>query len=503
MSPASVPSITIAGNIRLWTVENGVHPMRAPRYEAIARLDSPNWNFGEKTRVEVPDPSNYNRFVEAGTVPGGVTRPTFNIIGRYPKALSEALRLGRKQCRIDTYALVGECRNPQDFSEGWEKVLFFPSGQISSWAGDGFGATQSDENAPANETLALTAREIYEFGQMAFSHLAADLTVREALTIDVCDKESCGDCDGDASDGCQKVLVTMAGVGATPGTKPKLLYSQDGGSTFGSMDINTMFSNESPSDAACIGSYYVIAGNISDSLHYISVDDLFDGIGTFTETITGFVANGKPLAIDSIDARHTWIAAEDGYVYFTANPTMGVEVLTAGSVTTQDLQDVDAYNSSQLLAVGDLNAVIYSRDGGDTWSAVVGPDPGIQLTCCHMWSQDVWFVGTAQGKLWITENAGRTWVRKQLPGSVSRINDIDFADEAEGYLIALQGTAGFVYRTITGGYEWTVLPDGRQASIPANDTLNSLAVCGVGKNRVFAAGLDDDGTSGIVVKASA
>lgn len=498
----SVPNIAVAGNVRLWTTEDGVHPLRGPQYQTIARLGDPSWDFGEKTRVEAPDPSAYNRFVEAATVPGAVSRPTYSINGRYPFALSDMLRLSRKQCRLDVYALVGECRDPQNFSEGYEKILFFPNGQITSWGGEGFGALGSDENAASNETIELSAREIYEFGQLSYAQLGSSDTTREIKTVDVCDKEGCGDC-GEASDGCQKVLATMVGTGTTPGTKPTLLYSEDGGSSFTSDIIDTLFGNEGPSDAACVGAYFVLVANVPNSLHYINLEDLFNEEGSWVEVNDGFVAGGEPNKMDTVDARHTWIVGDGGYIYFTSNPTMGVEVQDAGSATAQDLLDVDAYNSDFVMAVGAANAVVYSRDGGDTWAAVTGPAVGIDLTACQMWGETVWFVGTAAGELWVTEDEGRNWTEKVLPGTVTEVVDIEFVDEAEGYLSVVQTDAGYIYKTITGGYEWTVLPDGKRAAIPANNKINQIAVCGVGKNRVFGAGLGDNGTAGIIVKASA
>lgn len=133
---------------------------------------------------------------------------------------------------------------------------------------------------------------------------------------------------------------------------------------------------------------------------------------------------------------------------------------------------------------------------------------GVNLLAVAAWSEDVWLVGDANGDLWVTENQGITWTEKDLPGtSITQIDKIVFTDEAEGFIMARQTVSsvesGIILRTITGGYEWRILPDQVGAVIPANDYLNDLAVCGVGKNRVFAGGLDDGGTTGMIVKASA
>ena len=495
--------VTKAGSSRVWTVEDGVHPARAPVFQAIVKINDPSQSFGEQTRIEAPDPNKYNSFQEVGSVRGQVERPSFGIMGRYPQALSDLLRLARKQCRLDVFVLMGECRNPQDFTNGWEKILYLPDGQISNYGMENAGALGSDENAATNETVDMSAREMYENGQMSFSRLAESEASRVVQTINVCDNESCGDC-GDASDGCQRIIAAMDGVDATPGTLPSILYSADNGVTWSVQDISTMFSTESVADGECVGENIIYVSNASGSIHWTSVDDLFLGVNTWTEVTTGFLAAGPPNAITSCDANHTWIAGDAGHIYFARNPTLSVTIQDAGIATTQNLLDIHAFNTELVLAVGALNAVVWTDNGGETWSSVTGPEVGVTLNTCWMWSEEVWFIGTATGTLYFTTNKGNTWVAKSLPGNISEIDQIVFVNDAEGFMAAQDGTgAAQVLRTLTGGYEWKRLPDGRKGTIPAADQFNDVAVCTVGANTVFAAGLDDDGTTGIIVKAEA
>ncbi len=493
-----------AGMIRLWTVEDGVRVDRAPVFQAISVLGDPSHNFGDQDPIEVPDPNIFNRHIKIGSVPGTVERATFSIDARYALDLSDWVRLARRQCRIDAFALIGACKSPQDFTEGWEKVMFFNDGDISSHSIENFGALGSDDQSATNENLELSAEDYYEYGQEGFSRLATALDNQEITSVDVCDNESCGDC-GDSSDGCQRVIASMAGTGATPGTLPQVLYSGDNGETFAADDITTLFSSETITDGECIGANWVGISNQSNSIHFTNVDKLFFGTNTWTEMNTGFVAGGEPNHMDSVDASHTWIVGDGGFIYFTQNPVLSVTVQDAGIATTQSLQWVSAFSTKFVLAVGALNAVVFTDNGGDSWASVTGPEVGILLSVCHMWSADVWMVGTTTGKLYFTINRGNTWTEKGLPVTVTDIDAIKFVDEGEGYLAVQVGTGNAqILRTITGGYEWTVLPDDLSGSdIEGADRLNDLAVCGTGSNQVFAGGLDDDGTTGILTKAKA
>lgn len=494
-----------AGFSRVWVVENGVHIDRAPEYQALAKITDPSFNFGEDSRIEAPDPNQFDRFIEVGSVRGTVERPTMGVMGRYPLSLSNLLKLARKKCRLDIFVLIGNCKNPQDFTSGWQKIVYFPDGKISTYSAENLGAISSDENSPTNETIDMSARDMYEFGLMSFERLATAEATREISTIDVCDNETCGDC-GDPSDGCQKIIATMAGVGATPGTKPSILYSEDQGQTISSQDITTLFSSEAASDGECIGENFVIVSNDSGSLHYTNTTDLFlDASNIWVEVIAGFVSGNNPNHMDSLDVNHTWIVGDNGYVYFSKNPVLGVVVQDNGIATTQNLNWVSAFDAENVLAVGALNAVVVTNNGGDSWRSVLGPAPGITLNTCHMWSKDVWLIGGSQGTLHYTVDGGANWKTKELPIAATEIDVIEFANEAEGHMAVQFGTgAARILRTQTGGYEWKVLPDDHQGTTPIGDYFNDLAVCGpAGKNTVFGAGLDDDGTTGIIVKAEA
>jgi len=153
------------------------------------------------------------------------------------------------------------------------------------------------------------------------------------------------------------------------------------------------------------------------------------------------------------------------------------------------------------VAVGDLNAVVYTTNGGSTWQSLTGPAVGVNLTAVWMYDARLWLVGDANGDLWRTSDAGVTWTEITLPITPTALNDIRFFDSVVGYLgVTVAGPAGRMLRTIDGGQTFQTMPE-RAGSIPANDDINSVAVC-ASPNVVWGGGLGDNGSDGILVKAS-
>jgi photosystem II stability/assembly factor-like uncharacterized protein len=220
---------------------------------------------------------------------------------------------------------------------------------------------------------------------------------------------------------------------------------------------------------------------------------------------TGFVATKGPRDIFSLGATLTWMVGEGGYIYFTSDPTSGVTVQDAGSLTTQNLNAVTGFDASNLVAVGDGNIVLVTRNGGATWAAPTGGGPsfGVNLNAVAMRGKDEWWVGTAGGRLFYTRDGGSTWTEKSFPGSgTGVVRDIQFPRPQVGYLLHdTAGGLGRVLRSISGGFSWYVAPEG-VGSAPANQRLNQLATSKDEVNTVFAAGLATGGADGILLKGS-
>ncbi len=490
-------------NNRVWYVDGGVHPTRSPELLALGKFSSdPTQKVGEAKKIAAPDPNNFNRDIQVGTVPGATDRATLAVGVRSTAQKSILMGWKNKGCRVDIFALSGKCGNPQDFTEGGEKWVYFPDGRISSHAFEGFGAFGLDEAKETNEMVDMTAEEYWEFLYMAQEQVGSTVTVREIYTIDIYHGNDCEDCP----EPCDRILATMAGAAATPGTQPILLYSDDKGSTWTQDTITTLYSNEEIKDGACIGDDIVYISNTSNSIHYTEIEFVYDNTNIWKEVNSGFVAAKGPNAMYSLDGRHTWIVGDGGYIYFCQNHKVGVTVQDAGVATTQSLKAVHAYDTKSILTVGGNNAVVTSKDGGETWQTVVGPAVGILLGACWMWDKTTWFVGEGAGgtgKLWLTVNSGMSWTQVSMPNTYVQIDKIVFVSEAEGYISARDAGKSYILRTITAGNEWVVLPQGKRAVPLTNTKLPDLAVCSKYANTAYAAGLAANGTAGIIAKMTA
>jgi len=485
-------------NVRLWVIPGGVHPFNAPEFLSLAKIGGdPTQSRGDATRINAPDPNNFDRDITVGKIPGTQERGTLTVNRRYTVEIGKLLKWYREGCRLDAYALVGKCGNPQDFQRGGEKYVYFQDGDPSTITLEGFGAFGADESNPSNENLDMSVEDFWEVFKITSEQLLSATTTRQIMTVDICEDDNCGDCEQ-----CLRLLATMVGTGATPGTVPVLIYSDDGGLTASTENISTLTSTESIADAHCIGGDLVLITNEGNEFHYRHVDDLYKGVGSWQQQDEGFVVGGEPNRMWSTDPRHTWVVGDGGYIYRSVNPRAGVTVVNAGISTTQNLNWVHACDADNVLVVGNNNVVLVSRNGGDTWQTITGPAAGEALGVCWMWDEDTWIVGTGSGgsgNLYKTEDAGSNWTTISLPLTMNQFDAIVFASEMEGWLVGRSGGNAKLLRTITGGYEWWEAPDPRDGTLELIDYANDLAVCGKYDNKIFVGGLADDGSAGAIL----
>lgn len=490
-----------ASQTRLFLIEDRAGPANAPSYQALSRALGVSWPQGDLTPIRIPDPDAYGKFVTVELQRGQEGLPTLSIESRLTRDLSELLTLVRKGCSFDIQLHAGLCEDPRDFNGGWQKIYVLEGALATSYDTAELGALDSDQDIPVNETVPLSGLDYYEIKRLIAAEFAASEVVQEVVDVSICDSAQCGEC-GITSDGCQKIFAITLSAGGSPGLAAEVIYSEDAGATVGQTNVTTLAANQDPNAIACVGIYLVVVSEDSESLHYAPIADILAGTETWAEVTTGFVATKGPLDIFSLSAVLTWIVAEGGYIYFSEDITSGVEVQTAGGVTTEDLHGIHGVDENNLVVVGNNNTVLFTTDGGETWAAVTGPNVGVNLTCVAMKSALEWLIGAADGTLWYTRNGGGTWAQKGFPGSgAGVVRDIQFATGSVGYMAHDTATPlGRILRTLDGGFSWYVLPEQAGFSVPANDRINALAACSEDPNVVFGGGLADNATDGILVK---
>ena len=488
---------------RLFTIENGAGPANVPIFQGRARPMSLSWGLGDRTPIREPDPSRYGGFRIIDAIKGEKDLPTLSVEARYRYIISEFLEMARRGCLLDLQIHAGDCQDPRDFNGGWDKILVLEGADMATFGLSDLGALEQGDDAVILQTLDFNGLDLYEVSRVTLTELASSQITREVADVAICDSVTCGAC-GIPSTGCEKIFAITIPSAGSPGITAELIFSSDGGLSIGETVISTLGVNEDPTAMTCVGIYLAVVSNESCSIHYAEIADILAGTASWTEIATGLVCpTGAPNDIFSLGSALNWIVGNGGYVYFSEDITAGVVVQSAGTVTTQPLNAIHGVDESNLVAVGNSNAVIRTQNGGDTWSLVVGPAVGVHLQTVWMRSDTEWLVGASNGRLYYTQDSGATWTEKAFPGSGSGIvRDIVFSTSSVVYLAHSTAVpAGRILRTIDGGNSWYVLPEGA-GNIPDNDYVSTLAASADCPSVVYGGGLGANATDGFLVKGA-
>lgn len=488
------------GYSRVYLIEGRARPDHPSQYASSLKMTGLSQNFGDITKIEMPDPQNYGKFVEVGSVRGAQERASTSLVGRYASTIkSTLLRLAKAGCPVDLQLHIGECQDPSAVND-FSKALILENVSLGTYSTEDLGALGTDENAKADETADVTASLAYEVTPLSFVRKADDLVVKQAVDVTIADTQSCGNC-GFESDGCKIVLVIAKSPGGSAGTPADIIYSIDKGVLWKSEEIDSLVTASDPTGVAGIGKYAVV---ISDSvtmygMHIALLQDFKDQIDpTFTRVNTGFVLPGLPKGISSY-GRGGYICGAWGYVYHTSDPTAGVDVVEPGALTTSNLICVHALNSDCALVGGNDGVILYTLNKLN-WTLANSPVAlGTNITAVYMKSKTEWFVGTSAGKLYYTTNAGVKWTQKVLPGTVqTKICDITMPTASVMFVSAIiAGPRGKLYRSFDGGNTFVVLPESI-GTMPLSDEFTAIASCTYDPDFLVAVGLHDDGTDGII-----
>jgi photosystem II stability/assembly factor-like uncharacterized protein len=487
---------------RVFLIEGRARPDHSAQYASSLKMTGLSQNFGDVTKIEMPDPQNYGKFLEVGSIRGAKERLTTSLVGRYAGSVKSALlRMARNGCPVDVQLHMGECQDPS-IENDFSKAVILENVVLTTYSTEDLGALGTDENAKADETIEISASDAYEVTPMSFARKADDIVATQVLDVTVADSASCGTC-GFESDGCKLVLAICKTPGGSASTPPDIIYSKDKGATWRAEDIDTITTALDPTGVAGVGKYAVVIAKAVTiyGIHYAFLSDFQNGIDpTFTRVSTGFVLPGVPNGISSF-GRGAYIVGDWGYVYLTNDPTAGVSVLDAGSLTSSNLTCVHALNQDCALAGGNDGTILYTLNQ-TAWSqtASIPVGIGVNITTVYMKSKTEWWVGTSNGKLYYTTNSGGSWTQKVLPGTTqTKITDIKMPTPSVMFVAGIiAGPRGKLYRSFDGGNTFVVLPESI-GSMPLADEFTALGSCAYDPDFIVAVGLHDNGSDGVIV----
>lgn len=486
------------GSVRIWIQEDGINPLAPYRYYGCMMMDSPNQDLGTPDPIYCPSSEQRNKWDIVDDVPKAPALGTFDFTQHAGFDLREIwMQFKRRGCKVNLQVLAGSCQRPDDFSQ-WDAKEVYLDSRLSNLGHGGLNPLSGDDNAVVDWTGSFNFRDWDVINQIKFAEVADSTIVAEVLDGFYYDTAQCGDC-GTPSDGCNLAYLLTAANTGSPGLSSQLLYSINGGDTWAGLDINSL-AGKTANRAAAMGNKIIVVSQASDSHHWAPISSILAGtVGAWTQVSTGYVAAKGPRAIYVKNSSQAFIAAAGGYIYYLTSASGQPSTLTDGSVTTQDLNDING-NGNTIVAVGGNNAVLVSSNGGNTFSLVTGPAVGVNLTAIWCLSATTWLIGAGNGKLYCTLNSGSTWTEISLGlAGITVINDIRFFDGVVGYVAAEVAGAGVVFRSTDSGNTWSnQAPD--ISSLPTSQRINFAYPCG--RNNVLVGGRKTVGGDGLAAIAT-
>lgn len=173
-------------------------------------------------------------------------------------------------------------------------------------------------------------------------------------------------------------------------------------------------------------------------------------------------------AVQTVSANEIVMVDELGQVFLSAN---GGADWTAASTVPPGLSPAEDifFNTLQdgwVTGQGGVS-LFHTSDGGDSWIPV--PDFGGAYVSVDVEGMNIW-ANNVTGLFYRSTDNGISWIPGVIPGSPSRMQDMDFYDESIGYAV---GWAGRAYRSDDGGATWQLLPTPNES-----DQLTDLYLVG-------------------------
>jgi len=491
------PQLLKGGSSRVWLQEGAANPLVAYSYQGICQLAKTDQDLGKMKPVWIPSSMQRNVWDIVDVIVDSPQLVTSGFTQHASRFLADRwFSIQKRNCLINLKVINSNCARP-DAPDQWDSQILLGRTRLEKIGFSEMDPLDGSKNAITDIDGTVEAQTITYVLPMQFEQTATVIAVAEIVDAFYYDRVGCGDC-GVTSDGCQAVYALQIANAGSPGLSSQVLYATDGGYTWAGVDIPTL-GGLSANRFAPMGLYCIVVSANQGAYHYAKFTDIQAGLANWIQITTGFTVGKSPRCITVRDPLNGWIGAQGGVIYALTGPGNAVSVLTDGTLSAQDVNDIHFYGRT-LVAVQNNNGVLFSLNNGASWGTVTGPLVGQNLSAVWCQSATSWFVGTGNGQLWSTINSGATWTRITFDAGINVIDDIQMFDENIGYIACEVGGAARVYRTVDAGNTWRYSPSSEIGTLPgAPVRVDVVAPCG--PNSCLAVGRKTAGGAGYMALA--
>lgn len=491
--------------IRAFTQRGGPSPANTVRYAGMDEQylmvgDISRPDRGGITPINVNDPYIRGLFARTGIQVSAPDIPSASLTfkQRFGGVPWYTFRLN---CPLNVYESVGLCERPDDPLNGWSTLNILSRGISSNKTRAGRTPFDgSDESTTAIDFAWLG--DVYEVGGIALGEKASLDVTTEVIDIVYYAPQRCVDC-GPVNDGSQWIAALQQTAGGSSAVLGKVLYSTDSGATWTASAITGLGVGVLVTAIDVVGSYMVVIAK-SENAYYVSpINQMTGALGTWTKITAGFVASKTPNDLFVESSSRVYFVADGGYIYLSTNILSGVSVLDAGNATAQNLTRIHGKNGA-LVAVGAGNASVVSNNRGITWVATAASVTGT-LTAIATENRYEFFVGTAAGAVWYTQDGGASWTQITLTGTaLSAVQDIINATSECLWIAGTRTNTAVIFQSTFGGGLWGESNSSRlPGTLPTFGRANRLAYpripdLSVASNNLAVAGLGGGLTDGVI-----
>lgn len=387
-------------------------------------------------------------------------------------------KLTRLRCE-HTLIVRYHCGNVEDVTN-FNARLVYPESFGTGYSYDNNIASGEPMDVPLRTVVNESASEevrVPKVQHLDISASVSDFALNDIISVGI--EQCAGDC-GLENDGLQDYWAvsdrdTTPGYGST--SVPMFYYTENGGSSWTSSAITAALTADAFRVYRIGGYIFVCLG--SSGLAYAKFQDVKDGIvgaWALATGLTGLTVNALAYA----GGTDVYVACNSGNIYKSTDSGFSFSALSAGTVTSQNLNDVVFVSNTLGWFVGNSGAVVKYFNGALSLVSISGLTSNIQTAAIHVDRPKELYIGNANGTIYRTRDTGVTWANMGFVGSgTGQIKKLAFGGYKGMHLFAIQhniaGTKSRVLRDISGGaLGYNVEVVGSYDS-PANSLMNSIA----------------------------